>query len=176
MAGAAAIVLAFSSIGAAQDAATPLRVGDRVRYRMGKGDPLITARVIEILGGSLLVEAEKGRGSIRLHESRLERLDVARGKRSHWRLGAIVGGGTGAAAGGFFGYVAGALDETQSIQPAEGLLVGAAIVGAAGALVGAAIGSAFKTDRWEPQRRRQVALTLVPTRGRGLAGAVSVRF
>jgi len=172
---AAAIALALSSTGAAEDAVTPLRSGDRIRYRLSEGDPLITARLIETLAGSLLVETEDGRG-IRLDVSSLRRLDVARGKRSHARLGAILGGGAGAAVGGFFGFAAASLDEIEGSHPLEGALLGAAIVGGGGALVGAAIGSAFRTDRWQRLRDQKVQLALAPAPGRGWTAAVSVRF
>lgn len=176
IAAAAPVVLALSSMGAAQDAFTPLRTGDRVRYRLTGGDPLITARVLEIAEGSLLLETGKDRGPLRVDLASLERLDVARGRRSHARLGAILGGGAGGAFGGFFGFMAASLDENESSHPAEGVLLGAAIVGAAGALVGAAIGSAFRTDRWQRLGDQKVQLSFGPAPGRGLAGAVAVRF
>ena len=173
---AAAILFVFSAMGAAEDAFAPLRTGDRIRYRLSERDPLITARVVEIAEGSLLLDAGKDRGPLRVDLASLARLDVARGRRSHVRLGAILGGGAGGAVGGFFGFLAASLDENGSSHPAEGALLGAAIVGGAGALVGAAIGSAFRTDRWQRLRDQKVQLALAPVPGRGFAGAVVVRF
>jgi hypothetical protein len=85
---AVAVLLAVE--GAAQSPEEAIRVGDRVRYRIGGGGRT-KAMVVET--GENWVRVEEERGAVRrIERAELSSLAVARGKRRHTLEGALVGG------------------------------------------------------------------------------------
>jgi hypothetical protein len=113
----------------------------------------------------------------------LGKLQVARGQRSQWRKGTILGFVPGAALGGLFG-VAIACDKEITGGCVDGSfiagagLVSAAVVGTTTAAAGALVGLAFKTDRWVrvTDGKARASLTLAPTEGGGMRVGLSVSF
>ena len=108
--------------------------------------------------------------------SKVERVEVVRGTRSHWVEGAAIGFVPGAVFLGAVVYVMGCDDYNASCNTGEAVLAGL-VGGVATAGVGALIGLAVKSDRWVkvPLPKPKVALSLAPMRG-GLRAAVTVRF
>lgn len=93
---------------------------------------------------------------------------------------ALIGFGVGALIGGVLGYSTAedcSQEEFLCIFPKEdrpGLtLGGAALVGALGAGLGALLGPG---ERWQERPAAQLRLTVAPTRGRGAAISLALRF
>jgi hypothetical protein len=103
----------------------------------------------------------------------IRELEIARGRRSHAKKGAIIG----AAAGAAFVLAVYAAEKDCGSDPRCGTYASAGAVGfaAAGALVGAGIGAMVKTDRWVKVDPVMVRVGVPPT-GRGVALSVSVVF
>jgi hypothetical protein len=170
----------------ADDKTSPLSTlvpGDRVRVEtLGDRDTL-TATIESVTGDELVLRSAGGARPLRLSLGQLNRLDVARGTRSQWRKGALIGLIPGAVLGGLLGVglecdaeiSGGCVDEEGSVA-ASGL-VGAVIGGAVTATVGALVGLAFKTDRWFTvhEGKARASLTLAPTGG-GMRVGLSVSF
>jgi hypothetical protein len=181
---AAALVLlpGISSPAAAagEDALTlaDLARGERVKARLRAGGKTVKGTVESALADEIVVRPlEPGKPLMRLSPAQMEDLDVARGKRSRWREGALIGFVPGAV---LMGVAVVGLDECykdcDTFGPVVGYgLAGGAITGAVGALIGLAV----KTDRWTgvttTTTRPRVALTLSPMPD-GFRGALSLRF
>jgi hypothetical protein len=153
-----------------------LSPGDQVRLRLSVGGESVRGRV-EAAGADEIVVRPKDATQPPLHLSphQMTKVSVARGRRSHWVSGAVIGFVPGAL------FTAAAVVGLRECDPecdhtgaALGYgLVGGAITGTVGALIGLAV----KTDRWVPveARRPQMALTLAPMKG-GFRGHLSLRF
>ncbi len=105
---------------------------------------------------------------------------MARGRRTQWRKGAVIGLIPGAVLGGLLGVAFACDPETAGCESGFTLgagFVGAVIGGTATATVGALVGLAFKTDRWLTvhKGKTQASLTLTPTEG-GMRAGLSVSF
>jgi hypothetical protein len=132
---------------------------------------------IEAAGTDELVVRRDGSTSesLRLSPQQLAKLEVARGRRSHWLKGAIIGFVPGAVLMGI--AVVGTAECDPDCEKTDEVLgyglLGGAITGSVGALVGLVI----KTDRWVPvrERRPSVALALAPAGG-GFRAGLSLRF
>lgn len=133
-------LLVNSGLLVAQVTTSDLERGDRVRL-MTQAQRGMAAPEWEYLGfhevhgDSLVME---GDGAVRhLPLTSIRRLKVARGKRSHTALGAVLGTGAGAGIGALLsGY--------DSVADREELII--AVVG--GGVLGALIGSQVRSDRW----------------------------
>jgi hypothetical protein len=176
-AGLALAVLCVPLLAAAEERVTlaDLSPGDRVRARLASGHETIFG-VIDAAGPNEVVVRTKDKAQAPLHLSlaQVARLEVARGRRSHWVAGAAIGFLPGA----FLGVAAAANAECDPDCDHTGEAIafgclGGIVTGAAGALVGLAV----RTDRWAivEERRPKVALALGPARG-GLRASVSLRF
>ncbi len=155
-----------------------LAQGERVRLRLSSGKKLRgtleTASPVAIV----LRPKDPAQAPLRLVPADLERLEVARGRRSHWREGGLIGFVPGALFFGFAGGVLACDDQGSDCQGAEPTVLIAGLVGgAATAGVGALVGLAIKTDRWVEVDGSgpNVSLGVAPTRG-GLRAGVSLRF
>jgi len=122
---------------------------------------------------ALAVAADDG-GLVLVPRSAIRGVELARGRRSHWKEGAIIGAIGGAAvlvagyatSGGFCDY-----DVRCVMYP---VVLGGVFAGAGGA-AGAAIGNAIKTDRWVVAELGPAKVD-VASAGRGLALGFSLTF
>ena len=126
--------------------------GEKVRVTTLKSESRERGVVVQTDAEFLTVSIGSGMAPVRIALASIERLEVARGRRTAAKEGALWGGVVAAALGAL--AVAGigeALCEnaTSCGASAEGYLVGIGIFGAAGAGLGALAGLAIKTDRWE---------------------------
>jgi hypothetical protein len=179
----ATLVLAALLLGArAGPAAEPLPVappaaGERVRFQAAAfGTGHRTGTVVSTDTDALLVTIAPGADPVRVPLADFERLEVARGRRGHFWTGAIIGLVPGAFLGAAFGWYAGCDDQGADCSAYSSALAGGAVIGAGTALVGGLIGTLVKTDRWEPVPTRHVQVFLVPARGRGVGGGVTIAF
>jgi hypothetical protein len=165
-------------IAAADDGVTlaNLSRGDEVRVRLTSGGEPVRG-TLDTAGPDAIVVRPKdaAQGPLRLSSQQIAKLEVARGQRSHWARGALVGFVPGAIFGAVVAVGVGECDPDcgQTEEAMAYALVGGAITGAAGALIGLAV----KTDRWVvvQQPRPKLALTLAPTKG-GFRARFSLRF
>lgn len=180
----AAILLAAAMVGA-DDTASPLATlapGDRVKVKvLGNRETLVST--IESVTADQVILSPLGAGQpLRLSLGQLDRLEVARGSRTQWRKGALIGLIPGAVLGGLAGVLAqcdpyaSSCDPDATLATAGGLL-GAVVVGGATATVGGLIGLAFKTDRWVlvHEGKAKASFILAPT-DRGVRVGLSVAF
>ena len=151
--------------------------GDRVRFRLSSGGKTVQG-TIDAAGPEEVVVRPKDLAQplLRFSPQQLAKLEVVRGRRSHWREGAAIGFVPGAA---FMGVMVVALSDCygRDCDLAGDVvgygLAGGAITGAVGALIGLAV----KSDRWAPVAtgRPKMALNLAPTKG-GFRANLSLRF
>jgi hypothetical protein len=108
--------------------------------------------------------------------SKVTRLDVFGGRRSHpWR-GAAIGAGVGGAAGFITGLaLGGGCIDSNCFTGAQVGGILAVAGGVVGGLIGLGVGSATKTDRWDEVPLDQLRVSFVPRRD-GLAVGISVAF
>ena len=163
----------------ADDASTtPPVEGDRIRLNApGVGDLPIIGRLLAADQSALAVTRDDG-SVVNVPRSAIQELEIARGRRSHAKKGAIIGAAAGA--GLLLASYAVSDDDCDSdarcgIYP---VVLGAAFA-AIGGLVGAGIGKMFKTDRWVKVDLGRVKVSVAPSvapSGRGVALRVSVAF
>jgi len=165
-------------IAAAADSVTlaELSRGDQVRVRLTSGGKSIRGTLDAAGPGEIVVRPlDPARPPLRLSPQQMAKLEVVRGRRSHWVRGAVIGFVPGAC---FMFVAARSLDECYRDCgfPGEDVVVGLA-GGAITGGVGALISLAFKTDRWVlvQDRRPKLALTLAPAKG-GFRADLSLRF
>lgn len=150
--------------------------GDRIRLNAsGMGDRPIIGRLLSADQSAIAVTRDDGR-VVDVPRSAIQDLEIARGRRSHAKAGAVIGGAAGV----------GVLLAGYAVSPSEGdcdsdprcglypVVLGAAFA-AIGGLVGAGIGKLVKTDRWVKVDPGRVKVSVAP-RGRGAALGVSVAF
>jgi len=164
-------------IAAADDSVTlaDLSRGDQVRVRLTSGGEPLRGTIDAAGPGEIVVRPkDPAQPPLRLSPQQMAKLEVVRGRRSHWVGGAVIGFVPGAALG-----VAVAMSrECDPDCDHSGAAVGNAFVGGAiTGTVGALIGLAIKTDRWVlvQDRRPKLALALAPTKG-GFRGGLSFSF
>jgi hypothetical protein len=148
---------------------------DRVRLRLSSGGKRVRG-TIDAAGPDEIVVRPKDPAAapLRLSPPQMAKLEVVRGRRSRWGVGAVIGFLPGALMGAAVAANRECDPECDHTGAALGYgLVGGAITGAVGALIGLAV----KTDRWVPVEvlRPKVALSLAPAKG-GLGAELSLRF
>jgi len=154
-----------------------LASGDRVRLRLAGNGKSLRATIESVTADELILRPLGAAQPLRLSLAQLESLDVARGRRSQWRKGAVIGFVPGAL---FLGGLAGTWCTDGCVDPDFQLgdaALGGLVGGAATASVGALVGLAFKTDRWVRvhERKPKVSLMLAPAKGQVRVG-LSVSF
>ena len=150
--------------------------GDQVRLRLASGGKSVRGTLDAAGPDEIVVRPrDPAQPPLRLSSRQMAKLEVVRGRRSHWRRGAVIGFVPGAL---FMFWFVRALGECYGDcgfdSEAVGYgLAGGAITGTLGALIGLAV----KTDRWVPveARRPKLALTLAPAKG-GFRADLSLRF
>jgi len=151
----------------------PLAEGDRIRLKApGVADQTIVGRLRRADQSALAVTRDDG-SVVDVPRSAIQELEVARGRRSHAKKGAVIGAAAGV---GFVLAVYAAesgcgSDPRCDIYPA----VLGAVLAATGALVGAGIGAMVRTDKWVKVDPGRVRVGVAPT-GRGVVFRVSVVF
>ena len=142
--------------------------GEKVRVTAtGSGLDDETGVVVDADAQSVTVSLGPGKPPVRIPLSSIKRLDVARGRRTAAKEGAISGGILGLVLGVLAVHtVSHALCEnaTDCDASPQGYGIGAGVFAAGGAGLGALVGLAIKTDRWErvPVDRLRVAIGPVP--------------
>ena len=175
----------FATVAGAEDQASPLSTlaaGDRVRVKVLGNRETLTATIESVTADELVLKSMGAAPLLRLSLGQLDQLDVARGSRTQWRKGAVIGLIPGAVLGGLAGALIQCDPYASECNPdatlaAAGGLAGAIIVGGATATVGGLIGLAFKNDRWVRvhEGKQKVSLILAPARG-GVRAGLSVSF
>jgi hypothetical protein len=159
-----------------------LAAGDRVNVKVIGSPETLVATIESVTADELVVNPGGAGQPLRLSVGQLGRLDVARGQRSQWRKGAVIGLIPGAVLGGIAGAVAtcdpyaSTCDPDATLATAGGLF-GAVVFGGATATVGALIGLAFKTDKWVRLHdgKAGASVILAPTDG-GMRVGLSFSF
>ena len=169
----------------ADDRKSPLATlvpGDPVRVEVAGHRRTLAATVESVTADELVLRAVGTVEPLRFSLGQLDRLEVARGSRSQWRKGAVIGFVPGAVLGGLLGVgiacdaeISGGCVDGSFVAGAG--LVSAAVVGTTTADVGALAGLAFKSDRWVRLHdgKTRASLTLAPTEG-GMRVGLSVSF
>jgi len=184
------IALSGSAAGAEEMAGPALAEGARVRVRIEgarKDDGVLTGRLLRADDASLTVLPDGGRDPVLVEHSRVERLEVSRGRKRRTlqglACGAILGAGVVAVTAtlpearctGFTPECLGVASAELARQLTGALVAAALVVG------GTIIGAAVKEDRWqrveEPRSRigLGVGLTAAPG-GKGVGAALRVTF
>jgi hypothetical protein len=150
--------------------------GDQVRVRLTSGGEPVRGTIDAAGPAEIVVRPrDPAQPALRLSPQQMAKLEVARGRRSHWARGAAIGFVPGALLLGVAGTASAECDPDCD-HTGEALAyacVGGAITSAVGALVGLAI----RTDRWVvvQERRPKLALTLAPVKS-GFQADLSFSF
>lgn len=172
------LVLAVPTLAPADDDSPPLATGARVRFEEAGGHRL-TGEVVAVLPDALMVRTAQRKPERRLDLSRLERLEVSRGRHGHAGAGFVIGFIPGAVYGALWGGLA-CLDAEGPCDASGARLQVGLAMGTVTGLLGALMGWAVQTERWQPvYLRGRSALRLEPTVTlvRGGAGAgLRLRF
>ena len=150
--------------------------GDQVRVRLTSGGKPIRGTIDAAGPGEIVVRPkDAAQPPLRLSPQRMAKLEVVRGRRSHWVRGAVIGFIPGALVGGVSAVAFS--DCYRDCDHAGDVVKYALVAGAMTGTVGALIGLAVKTDRWVlvQDRRPKLALSLAPARG-GFRAGLSVGF
>jgi len=170
----------LATLAGADDQTSPLSVlapGDVVRVEVVGNRKTLKSTIESVTADEITLRPEGVAEPLRLSLQQLDRLEVARGRRSQWREGAVIGFVPGAL---FFGLVGGVLpciDSSGDCFDGGWAATGALIGGGLTASVGALVGLAFKTDRWVRVHdgKAKASLTLAPVEG-GMRAGLSVTF
>jgi hypothetical protein len=167
---AAAIVLGAMAASAA--AAEPtVTIGARARVTA----PSVSAGCVEgtlaaVDSETLTIVSEDDDRRVEVPRSRITKLEVVKGKKSRWAIGALVGAGAGV----LLGVVASNPPSSADQFQIDGGAV--AVCGAVGAAGGALVGAVLRTDRWTSVPADTVTLSIGPVPGPGIALAMRVSF
>lgn len=139
--------LAWSA--AAAQAQTPLQPGQRVRVRSTVAHTPEVAGVFEgVRGDSLMVRDDDRSVATAVPLATVDRLQVSRGRHSHWITGAAIGFAVGAATGVIAG-VAGHNDADWLFSSGASAFLGAVLLAPVGAVTGLVVGLMVRTERWQ---------------------------
>ena len=164
----AAAVLAAAAVAVADTPPSAVvAIGEKVRVTTRTGRDDRTGVVMAADAQSLTVSLGSGKPPVRIPLASVRKLEVARGRRTAVKEGAISGGLVGLVLGVLAVHtVSHALCEnaTDCDASPQGYGIGAGAFAAGGAGLGALVGLAIKTDRWEtvPVDRVGVAIGPVP--------------
>ena len=166
------------AIAVADDSVTlaDLARGDQVRVRLTSGGKPVRGTIDAAGPGEIVVRPkDAAQPPLRLSPQQMAKLEVVRGRRSHWVRGAVIGFIPGALVGGVAAVAFS--DCYRDCDHAGDVVKYALVAGAMTGTLGALIGLAVKTDRWVlvQDRRPKLALSLAPARG-GFRAGLSVGF
>jgi hypothetical protein len=175
-----AVLLLAAPLAGADDGDLPaaVGVGDRVRAR-NVGGERITAEIVDIVPGALLVRTSPEAPPRRLDLSRLERLEVSQGRHGHATAGAVAGFVPGFLYGALIGAFFGCSEQPDCTPLVPGA-IGGVIVGTVTGAFGALVGAAVRTERWLPLRlpgrsTLRLSPSVTPVRG-GVGAGFTLRF
>jgi hypothetical protein len=149
---------------------SPLQIGDRIRIKTPSSSSAIKGTLVAADDVGLTL-APEGRDTShrKFARSEIAKVEVVRGKKSHWLAGAVAG-----AAGGL---VLTALYCGNGWCDESGEWAGsAAFFGGIGAAGGALVGVLIRTDRWQDVPSEGLKVGVRPMRGRGLALTLRLSF
>ena len=171
-----------------------VEAGDRVRLRSPSlGEDSQTGKVIGTQPDALVVRLDEKSRVVTVPLRSLERLEVARGKRSMPGEGALMGFVPGALFGAVvvgqlasgycnFGVQPGpdgapvAVPGSAGCDPVGDSLKAGVVLGGITAALGALVGLTLETERWQRVREVPVQVRLEPVRDDGLQVSLAVRF
>jgi hypothetical protein len=179
LAGSILVLSAILAPGEARAEEVPYTVvtGSRIRFLTPADARPVQGTVLEVDAGTLLVSTDD-REALRVSRQAITRLEVAVGRRRNARKGLFIGAAVGALVAGMVAFT-----PSDSLCPPfqgdtrmclEGMDMLMKVAIPVAALEGAAIGALIKSDRWSPVDGDGVRIGLAPTRGRGVAVAVSL--
>lgn len=145
----------------------PIRTGARLRVTTATS-PAVVGTLASRDATTLTLATDGNDAPRRLDLSAITRLEVSRGRKSHWLAGLLVGAAAGAAFGAYACSGSGLDCSEGETAPAI------AYLGAIGAASGALVGALIRTTRWETTSPERLVVGVVPVRGRGLG--LSVRL
>jgi hypothetical protein len=142
------------------------------------GGPRRRGTLVAVERDALVVSLDRDRPPTQIPLASIDRLEVARGRRSAAREGAALGALAGAACGAVLttAFGKGLCGGGAHCGVSTGwVLGGAGVFAAAGAAVGSLVGLPFQKDRWEPVALDRVRVTLAPAR-RGAGAQVTLAW
>jgi hypothetical protein len=159
-----------------------LHPGARVRLELWGSNVRVVGHLVQADDEKLLIKLPNRGEPIELRRASIRKLEVSLGVQSHAHAGSVVGM---SALGGFCVATAlvtplGNIDCEGDCGPSVGDWAGTALfcggVTLVGGAVGALAGSAFRGERWRVIQSGRIGLRVAPTRGPGVAAAVTIRF
>jgi len=130
-------------------APAPVQPGQRVRVRSTVAHtPELTGVVEAVRPDTLIVRDDDRSVPTAVLLATVDRLQVSRGRHSHWITGAAVGFAVGAATGVIAG-VAGHNDADWLFGSGASAFLGAVLLAPIGAGTGAVVGLLVRTERWQ---------------------------
>jgi hypothetical protein len=173
---AAGFVISLGTVTATAQAAgdSLLQIGDRIRITTARSSLAIKGTLVAADDTALTV-AREGRDTTerKFARSEIATLEVARGKKSHWVAGSLVG---------LLGGVA--LTAAYCVHPSpfggecssgDYVAVGA-LFGGIGAASGALVGLLIRTDRWTAVPADRLNVSVSPVPGHGLSLTLRLSF
>jgi hypothetical protein len=145
----------------------PVQAGDRVRVRATRLSPrYVDGTLLSLSPDSFVIRVEDRAERLAIPLASLKKLEVRRGRKSHWVRGALVGLAFGAAMGsvafhGLFGRDCAVGSQEWCWVQARTLL--GAVMGTG---IGAGVGASITSERWEavPLDELRVGLGSRPAR------------
>ena len=155
----ATTILSLSPAGlAGQTATSPIPADSRIRVTTHAGPGLEYVGSLDAWRGDSLEMSGSGLNHQAIPLSDLAKLEISRGRKGHWLVGALIGTGVGLGAG-LLATSANNADDPASNDPISGAAgaiaeqtfdVGIVFVSTlAGAGIGALVGALIKTEKWE---------------------------
>lgn len=176
-----ALLLLASAAGRAGADDIGVTAGEKVRLsQAAPGSRRLTGRVLEVQPDALVIKIERSGASERVLISGLARLEVADGRRGHFKTGAFAGLVPGFAFGFLVGSVLGCDDLAGGCSGSGPDLYRGTKWGSVTALAGGLVGLAIRTDRWNELplpsgRSARLGAAIVPVR-RGVAAGLTLSF
>ena len=171
-----ALLLAFSATVArgeepsrTMSGAASLVVGSRLRVTApGVSPQPIVGTLVEMSEREVVISLSSSDRKA-IPRSAMTLVERSEGRKGHAVKGLLIGGATGL---GWVAIAVAAGPGGDGDGTSFAVVVGSIITGAA-ALIGAGIGASIRTERWTPVASSDLRLTLRPTKGRGVAAALT---
>jgi len=163
------------------DAASELRVGDKVRLRARHGEGRWWVGTVTALSpDTLWMQRGNSPNTLGFAFATTGELEVSRGKKPNFAPGLLYGALVGAA---FFGTVGLLSGDDSDASPGEPMIewednafVAAAVGGVVGAVLGGFFGALSHGDRWQAVPLDEVAVHLSPRHDGGVTLSIAYGF
>ena len=150
----------------------PIEAGSRIRVTAPYvGADKLVGMCVEVDATRLRVQAEEQASPLTISLTDMTRLEVSRGQKSKWLIGAGIGLVGGAVLGAAIGT-----NLVGDFSDSDKRIMGATLGGVGGALVGGGIGSGIKTERWKEVPLDRLRFSFAPQRDGRFALGLSVAF